>query len=145
MKITKRKIKFNIKKIFKKIKKLSEQADFFLAEECFNDAIELYSQAWNLIPEPKEKYEITELIASNLGESLFELDDFDEARFYFEQAYATPNGWQNPFVLLMLGKCWLELGDKEKGIAYLKKAYSIGGEEIFEDNQDLYQLISSEK
>lgn len=125
----------------KNIRKLNEQADAFFVKECFMDAIDLYNKAWELIPEPKEAHEITELIASNLGESLFELDDFDEAKFYFERAYATHNGWQNPFVLLMLGRCWIELGNKEKGIAYLKKANAVGGEEVFEDCPDLYQLV----
>lgn len=127
------------------IRKLSEQADTFFTQECFIDAIDLYNKAWDLIPEPKEEHEITELIASNLGEALFELDDFEEARFYFERAYATHDGWKNPYVLLMLGRCWLEFGKREKGIAYLKKAYSVGGEEVFEDCQNLYQLISSEE
>lgn len=125
------------------IQKICKQAESYFNKACFIDAIDLYNKAWDLITEPKEENDITELIASNIGEAFFKLDEFEEAKCYFEQAFKTHNGCNNPFVLLTLGRSWIELGNREKGISYLKKAQSVGGEELFGDYPDLYQLISS--
>ncbi len=41
-------------------------------------------------------------------------------------------GYGNPFIMLRLGECCLELGDEKNATEYLLRAYMMDGREIFE-------------
>ena len=45
-------------------------------------------------------------------------------------------GYGNPFVMLRLGECCLEIGDEKNAIEYLLRAYMFEGREIFEPDED---------
>ncbi len=45
-------------------------------------------------------------------------------------------GYGNPFVMLRLGECCLEIGDEKNVAEYLLKAYMFERREIFEPDED---------
>ncbi len=45
-------------------------------------------------------------------------------------------GYGNPFVMLRLGECCLEIGDEKNALEYLLRAYMMEGEDIFEPDDD---------
>ncbi len=65
--------------------------------------------------------------------------DFAAALEYFQRAndFAGPDEVTS-FVLLRLGQCCRRLGDAKNAAAYLRRAYLLDGEDIFEnDPEDL--------
>ena len=56
---------------------------------------------------------------------------FDKARGNLSGA-----GYGNPFIMLRLGECCLEIGDEKNAIEYLLRAYMMEGKEIFEPDEN---------
>lgn len=104
-------------------------------DEKYDEALDYFQKAWDMIPLPKGLYDATIWVASALGDTLFELEQYEKSKAYFEEAYYAPEGKLNPFVNLMLGKCYYVLDKKEEAVPYLKMAYELEGEEIFEDEE----------
>ena len=53
----------------------------------------------------------------------------------------TGEGYGNPFIMLRLGECCLEIGDEKNALEYLLRAYMFEGEEIFapdDEGEDKY-------
>ena len=46
------------------------------------------------------------------------------------------DGYGNPFIMLRLGECCLEIGDEKNAVEYLLRAYMMEGKEIFEPDED---------
>lgn len=45
-------------------------------------------------------------------------------------------GYSNPFIMLRLGECCLEIGDEKNAMEYLLRAYMMEGREIFEPDEN---------
>ena len=69
----------------------------------------------------------------------------DEAMDYINKALRCwgDEANQNPFTLRNLGEIYYELGDMERSIDYLRKAYNLEGDEIF--HSDGYGKIDHNK
>jgi hypothetical protein len=48
------------------------------------------------------------------------------------------DGHTNPFILLRLGQALVDLGDMERGIEYLLRAYMLDAEGVFEEDGARY-------
>ncbi len=50
----------------------------------------------------------------------------------------TGEGYGNPFIMLRLGECCLEIGDEKNALEYMLRAYMFEGEKIFapDDGED---------
>ncbi len=131
-------------KVYQKIVELCEDGNVFIEKGDFNKAIDKYSEALKLIPEPKYDWEASTWIYTALGDSCYQIPDYNKAINYFFETLKCPNGLGNPFVLLRIGECFYELKNKDKAKEYLLQAYMCGGEDVFfEENDKYFKLINT--
>lgn len=110
---------------------LSRQGDRRAAYEC-------YTQAWELIPEPKAEWETSTWVLSALGEVMFSSQRFDEAKNLFLRAVQGPKGLGNPYIHLRIGQCQYESGNLHGARENLTRAYMSGGIELFTPEDPKY-------
>jgi len=124
--------------ISKAIDELCRKGDQFAEIDQFDDAIENYDRAWDLLPDPKQHWPAATWILMSLGDAYFALSEYAIAADILMEAIDCPDGGENPFVLLRLGQCLLELGQLDKAANSLESAFRRGGETIFQDEDSKY-------
>lgn len=122
------------------ILKLSESGNEYIDEDDFDSAIGAWEEALALIPEPQNEYIQSVWLNASIGDAYFLQDDFKKALRFFEIAKSNTREdvHGNPFIMLRLGECYLEQGDKEKAKDYLLKAYLLEPDGIFYGEEDKY-------
>ena len=128
----------NFEKNFPRIQELCQSGDDAFEDDELESALDDYLEAWELIPQPKGGYEATGWVAAAIGEVLFEQKKYKEALDYFQEAYYAIGGQLNPYVNLMLGKCFYLLKKKKEAASYLHMAYELDGDAIFEDEDPVF-------
>lgn len=88
----------------------------------------------NLIPEPQQFFAETVWFLASIGDIYFQQRMYSKAHEYFDNARGnlSGEGYGNPFVMLRLGECCLELGDEKNALEYLLRAYMFEGKKIFD-------------
>lgn len=110
----------------------------------YDDAIQFYFEALELVPYPKENWEASTWIYTALGDTYFQIKKYTESKNYLFEALNCPKGISNPFILLRLGQCFYKLNNMERAKEYLLKSYMVEGFEIFENEENKYfELIKS--
>lgn len=117
-------------KLYTTIVEYCKFADGFCDKGKFKKAIKLYKKAWDLLPEPKEKWEAAVWIYSSVGDAYFFMKDYHSALYFFKQLYDFFEV-VNEFVLIRYGECLWELGLKDESKKYIFEAYMLGGRELF--------------
>ena len=130
--------------IYERITDLSSEGDEFADAGNFGKAIERYSEALKLIPEPQYDWEASTWLYVAIGDAYYLDENFEKALHNMEESLKCPDGLDNPFIQLRLGECFFELGNITKAKEHLLKAYMIEGEEIFEDEPQKYMNLISE-
>lgn len=121
-----------------RISALSEQANDLLNDNDAQNAIDPLLEALGLLPDPKHQWEAYTWINGSLGDAYFSMRDYAKAKESLFDALNGPDGSTNPFILLRLGECLYEMGDKDAASEYLSRAYMLEGEELFEDEDSKY-------
>lgn len=126
--------------VLEKIVELSEKGNDYMDEEDLSAAVDVWEDALELIPEPRNQYGESVWLFASIGDAYFLQDDFDTAASYFEQAVGNleENAYLNPFIMLRLGQSYLENGDEAKAKEFLLRAYLLENKEIFEDEEEKY-------
>ncbi len=115
-----------------------EKGDELCESGEFNQAIEKYQSALNLVPTYKEDWEISLHIYTAMADCYFNLGNYEEANNNYQQALKCPNGLDNGYVWLGLGETYYELKNMDKAKDALMSAYMLEGKEIFEDEDYKY-------
>lgn len=131
--------------LFDLIKDLSKKGDALAEEEKYNEAIDIYWEAFDLIPDPKKQWDTTTWVLTAIGDALFLGDKFDVALDNLNSAMSCPGAIGNPFLHLRLGQCHFELGNTDKAADELTRAFSIEGEEIFSLDDPKYLKFVQER
>ncbi|MCY6355882.1 tetratricopeptide repeat protein [Clostridium sp. ZS2-4] len=131
-------------KVYEKIVVLCKNGD-----ECFYNveiekAIEYYEKALELVPEPKCDWETSTWIYSALGDCYFIMKQYEIAKKCFYDAVNCPGGIANPFILMRLGQCLYECGDKKGAKEYFIKTYMFEGYKIFSEQDEKYFALIKE-
>jgi tetratricopeptide (TPR) repeat protein len=100
------------------------------------EAITLWEQALNLIPNPKQEYEAANWLYSSIRDGYFMLNNFEESAAYFTKAKF--GGYDNPFIMLRLGQSFYATNKLEEALEYLLRAYMLEGKEIFKGEDKKY-------
>ncbi len=129
--------------VYNKVQELCDEGDDYADGEEFDEAIDVYFQALQLIPEPVYDYAAATWIYVAIGDAFFFLEKYDEALDNFMQALKCPDAIGNPFIVLRIGQCFYELKDMENAKKYLLQAYMIEGDEIFEEQEEKYFALIS--
>lgn len=128
--------------VYPEIEVLSKEGNQAIEDDNLDYAIECFQNALNLIPEPREEFSSTTWLYAGLGDVYFIQDEYDTSLEYFMRAYNENEDYSNPYVLYMMGKCYYELDNVIKAKEFLKQAYMLVGEDIFQgDNQKYINLV----
>jgi len=126
--------------ILDQIAELSESGNEYMDEDDFDAAVSMWEEALELIPEPQNTYAESVWLNASIGDAWFLQDDYESALAYFLLAKSNieENAYQNPFIMLRLGQCYLEAGDTDQAKEFLLRAYMLDGESVFEGEDDKY-------
>lgn len=130
--------------VHEKIKALCAEGDEFAERNAFPEALDKYCQAWDLLPEPKERWEAATWILAAMGDANFLSGDFVAGRDNLSLAMTCLGAIGNPFLHLRLGQCHFELNDKDAAADELIRAYMAAGMHIFSDADPKYfELVTT--
>ena len=121
-----------------KLDELAQKGNQFEEEEQYEEAIQAWKEALSLIPEPQQFYSESIWFLAAIGDIYFQKKQYEKAHECFDKARGnlSGEGYGNPFVMLRLGECCLEIGDEKNATEYLLRAYMFEGREIFEPDED---------
>ncbi len=120
------------------IDRLCAQGDAHADQDRFPDALALYWQAWDLLPEPKIDCDAATWILAAVGDANFLGRDYEAGIDNLSTVMHCPGGIGIPFLHMRLGQCQLELGDHARAIDELTRAYMGGGADLFDDEDPKY-------
>ncbi len=124
--------------LYSEIERLCAEGDEHVESKEFDSALAAFSQAWHLLPEPKEQWSAGTWILVAIGDTQFLAGDFSESHEAFSFAVMHPGGFGNPFIHLRLGQTALELGETREAGNELIRAYALEGASIFVNEDPKY-------
>ena len=126
--------------VFAKIHSFCVAGHQFAQRNHHDAAINKFLDAEALLPQPEIQWHAAAWIYTALGEAHFALLETDEAHLkeahrQFNNAMWCPGALGDPFIHLRLGQLQVGLGNMNRAIDDLVRAYTGGGREIFK-NED---------
>ena len=123
-----------------KINELCQEGNELFDRENYHQAIGVWQTALDLVPEPKQFYGESQWIEVAIGDAYFAMKQYADALTFFESAKGNieNNAYENPFICLRLGQCYLEQDDIKNAQEFLLRAYMFEGKEIFEEEDTKY-------
>lgn len=117
---------------------LAQKGNRLEEEGRLAEALQAWQEGLALIPEPQQFYSQTVWFLAAIGDVYFQQGEYARAHECFDKARGnmTGAGYGNPFVMLRLGECCLEIGDEKNALEYLLRAYMFEGKEMFEPDDD---------
>src|SRR5947209_11865284 len=126
-------------KLHQRITELSEAGNELVDESRYEMAINVFKQAFDLLLEPKDRWEAATWLLVAIGDCFYFQNNFQEAYSYFRTAQKYPGGLENPYIFIRIGECLCELGtDESEAADSLMRAYMLAGAEIFESEDSKY-------
>jgi tetratricopeptide (TPR) repeat protein len=125
--------------LYSKILLLSEEGEKFFEKSEFDNAINRFKEAVDLLPIPKTQWEAGLWLFTALGDVYFLKKEYNTSSTYLFDALNCPNGHSNPFVLCRLGQALFEMQSFEKSKEYLLKAYMLDGFEVLKGEDPKYK------
>lgn len=128
--------------IYQNILECLEEGKLFFADGKYIKAIDCYDKALDLVPIPKDDWQITTNIFVVLGDVYYKLENYGISDYYYNKALESNFGIDNAYVWYVLGRNYLKMCDKEKSIDSFLRAYMLDGKNIFKvDNFIYFSLI----
>lgn len=122
--------------IYDQIEDLSEAGSSFFEQSRYGSAIQQWSSALALLPQPPIDWEAYTWLSASIGDAHYQLNQLEASRQSLMDALNGPGGPGNPFIHYRLGQCLTKLGQADAGIESLLKAYMLDGELIFSVEPD---------
>jgi tetratricopeptide (TPR) repeat protein len=122
--------------LYEQVEDLSEKGNDLFDNDQFVFATEKWTQALDLLPEPKSGWDAYTWLCTSIGDAHYQLNQFDVARQFLFDALNGPDGQANPFIHYRLGQCEVKLGNAASANTHLLKAYMLDGENIFMGEPD---------
>ena len=121
-----------------KLDELAEKGNELEGAALYEEAIQTWNEALNLIPGAQQFYSESIWFLAAIGDIYFQQGQYEKAHDCFDRARGNLSGagYGNPFIMLRLGECCLEIGDEKNAVEYLLRAYMFEGREIFEPDED---------
>lgn len=121
-----------------KMDELAQKGNQLEKQGRFTEAVQAWQAGLALIPEPQQFYGQTVWFLAAIGDVYFQQGEYALAHECFDKARGnmTGAGYGNPFIMLRLGECCLEIGDEKNALEYLLRAYMFEGEKIFAPDDD---------
>ena len=121
-----------------KMDELAQKGNRLEEEGRLAEAVAVWQAGLELIPNPQQFYGQTVWFLAAIGDIYFQQGKYALAHECFDKARGnmTGEGYGNPFIMLRLGECCLEIGDEKNALEYLLRAYMFEGEEIFASDDE---------
>lgn len=102
----------------------AEKGNQLEKEGAYEEAVQVWKEGLSLIP-------------AAIGDVYFQQNMYAQAHECFDKARGnlSGGGYANPFIMLRLGECCLEIGDEKNALEYLIRAYMMEGKEMFEPDE----------
>lgn len=130
--------------IYEEIISLSEKGNEKLDSECWEEAISIWKQALQKVPEPQVDHESYTWLNASIADAYNFGEKYDLALNHFESAYRGYGGESNAFVLFELGKAYSDRNDWLKARDFLLRAYMVAGQEIFEGEESYLDRLKQD-
>ncbi|EZI26817.1 hypothetical protein PUN49_12165 [Pseudomonas extremaustralis] len=122
--------------IYEKIHELSEAGNNLCEVNEFSRAVDQWTKALTLLPEPKVEWEAYTWLSASVGDAQYQLGHIKIALESFFDALNGPAGTENPYILYRLGQCHTLLDMTDKGVEFLLKTYMLDGDSLFHDDPE---------
>jgi len=99
--------------------------------QSFGEARSAWQRAWDLLPEPRERWEAAAWLLTAIGDAYFLEGKYAEALEPLQRAVSCPGGLGNPFLHLRLGQVQFELDSVPRAKDELARAFMGGGDQLF--------------
>ena len=96
----------------------------------YQAALKKYSESWEMLPEPKEQWDLSHWIEKCNCEVYLRQEDYENAKIWALKAVESKPPRETSS-LIILGACFLGLGEAESAFNAMKKAFDMGGERAF--------------
>jgi tetratricopeptide (TPR) repeat protein len=117
--------------LYATVKRLCGKGDSLAESGQFEDAIATYNDAWELIPDPRNKWGASTWILAAIGDAAF-LGGFKQSAVKaLRYALHCPGGLENPFIHLRFGQVLFDQGEHDDAADELARAYMGAGKDIF--------------
>jgi tetratricopeptide (TPR) repeat protein len=120
------------------VDRLCAEGDVHADHDRFPEALALYWEAWDLLPEPKIGCEAATWILAAVGDANFLGRDYEAGCDNLSTVMHCPGGIGIPFLHMRLGQCQFELGEHALAADELMRAYLGGGADLFDDEDPKY-------
>jgi tetratricopeptide (TPR) repeat protein len=117
---------------------LFEEGEKLTQSGLIGSALGKYAEAWSLIPDPKERWKLSTPVISAIADCWFLAGEYEEVLRALEFGMNCPDAVGNPFLHLRLGQALLELGQEDRAVEELMRAYDAHGDEIFAQQDPKY-------
>ena len=124
--------------VYDRVTELSSTGNDLMDAGDYDAAIEQFTAAWNLLPEPKDEWEAATWLLAGLADAHFFQQDYRSMRPLLMQAMQSDEARANPFLCLRLGQCLYELNEQPEAANWLAHAYLEEGIGIFEMDDPKY-------
>src|SRR5262245_4603892 len=123
---------------FTAVRARAEEGEKCMVAGDFRKAFDLFLEALNLLPDPREQWNAAGWLLVALGENAIRAGSFQAAEAPLIDAMWCPGTIGNPWVHLRCGQMRFELGQMDRAADELARAYVGGGRAIFEDQDPKY-------
>jgi hypothetical protein len=123
---------------FAAVRSKAEEGERRMADGDFRGAFDLFTEAFALLPEPREQWNAGGWLLVALGENAVRAGSFQAAEGPLTDAMWCPGTIGNPWVHLRFGQVRYESGRMDRAGDELARAYMGGGREVFEGQDPKY-------
>ena len=121
------------------IRRLSAEGDALARGKKHDEALQKYREAFDLLPDPKYRWEASAWLLAAMGDAYFFSGRFAQSLETFSLALLNVAGAQeNPFLHLRRGESLFELDRKKDAADELMRAYMLAGAKIFSTEDPKY-------
>ena len=121
------------------ITELLEQGHLAYETHDYKTALRLFYKAWIQLPKPETYQRDSGKILTSIGSTYFKLGRYQPAIEALRIALTCAQTTNHPFTLLRLGQCLFNSGQQEQGRTYLQRAYRLGGDGLFAEEDNSYK------
>jgi len=124
--------------VYDAIQQFCADGDALASAGRYVEAIGEYNRAWEIVPEPKTRWNASTWILVAIGDSAFLANYNTSAKEALEYAMGCPDAVGNPFLHLRLGQVLFDMGEHDRAADELMWAYMGAGADLFATEDQRY-------
>ncbi len=125
----------------KQIDALVTAADYDAEDGNYQEALDAYWAAWEILPEPKTEWDVALVLLGSIGDMNFLMGQFAEGVTNLSMAMHCKEAIGNPFLHMRLGQCQFEIGNLPSAKDDLRLAHIAEGDEMFANEDPKYLVF----